>query len=830
MGTGIWAMHYVGMEAFHLPVPLRYDWPTVLLSLIVAILSSGLALFTVSRPTMGNFRMTVAGLFMGCGIAAMHYIGMEAMRLRAMCTYSPWLVGISIVLSIAISLVALHLTFSLRNQVSAWNLRKLSSALIMGLAIPTMHYVGMAAATFVSMSSMNGSVRHAIDVSGFAVLGTAAVSILILSAVFLTAIVDRQFSLQAQLLATSELQLQTVFDNMSEGIMVLDRYGRAVLLNKAAIRLLSIPEETPRFEKVIEQFDVLGPNGELVSPENWPSMRALRGDFVQDCEVRFRRKSNGEIGAREITTASVGGVFGDSAHVIITYRDITERARIDEARARLAAIVESSDDAIISKTDQGIVTSWNRGAEALFGYTSAEMIGQSITRLIPDDRAEEENDILGRIRRGEKVDHIETLRKTKHGHLIHVSLTISPLRDGSGRIVGASKIARNITERKHLERQLRQGQKMEAIGQLTGGIAHDFNNLLGIVLGNLDLLGLLLEENEEALKRVRTAETAALRGADLIRRLMSFSSNVELKAAATSLNASIRNLVDWAPTLGPDISIRTQLDDSLPPVFADETVLESALLNLAVNARDAMPNGGTITISTELAMLEEDYMPVRTGDVKPGRYACISISDTGHGMSPETMERAFEPFFTTKPRDKGTGLGLAMVYGFAKQSGGTVRLYSEINFGTTVSLYLPLFEGKAEAGRAAVSVGAPSRLSGTALVVDDEEGLVEIAIAYLNDMGYATYHARDSASALAIVERHKDIDLILTDILMPGGMNGVALAEKIRELIQPVKVIYCSGFPANALSERVSLVDGPLLRKPYQRAEFAAAVRAVMEG
>ena len=448
---------------------------------------------------------------------------------------------------------------------------------------------------------------------------------------------------------------------------------------------------------------------------------------------------------------AVSGGFGNSAHVIVTYRDITERARIDEARARLAAIVESSDDAIISKTDLGIVKSWNRGAERLFGYSSEEMIGQSITRLLPEDRAEEENSILDHIRRGEKVDHVETMRRTKEGKLIHVSLTISPIRDSSGRIVGASKIARNITERKQMERQLYQGQKMEAIGQLTGGIAHDFNNLLGIILGNLDLLELLLEDKEEeALKRVRTAQTAGMRGADLIRRLMAFSSNVELRAVATSLNASVRNLIDWAPALGPDIRITTQLDESLPPVLVDDAGLESALLNLAVNARDAMPHGGALTITTQLTLLEEDYLPVRTGELKPGRYACISISDTGHGMSPEIIEHVFEPFFTTKPRDKGTGLGLPMVYGFARQSGGTVRIYSEVNFGTTVSLYLPLAEGLAEPVREPPPARVSARLTGTVLVVDDEEGLVEIARAYLKDMGYTTYHARDGASALAI--------------------------------------------------------------------------------
>jgi PAS domain S-box-containing protein len=514
----------------------------------------------------------------------------------------------------------------------------------------------------------------------------------------------------------------------------------------------------------------------------------------------------------------------------VSLRDVRERKQMDETRSRLAAIVESSEDAIISMTDHGIIQSWNRGAERLHGFIAEEMIGQSISLVIPEGKADEENETFERILRGETVEPYETIRKHKSGKSIDVSLTISPIRDGSGKIVGASKIARNITERKNLERQLHQSRRMEAIGQLTSGIAHDFNNLLCVIQGNLGLLEPLLKDNVVALKRVRTAKKASARGADVIRRLMSFSSNAELKAAPGSLNESVRNLVEWSPALGPDIKIATDLNELMPPVFVDAAGLESALLNLAVNARDAMPKGGTLTITTNLTTLEEDYPPVLTGELKAGRYAYISISDTGHGMSQETLERVFEPFFTTKPRNKGTGLGLAMVYGFAKQSKGAARIYSEIDYGTTVTLYLPLAEETPEPVLARELGHTPAKVSGAVLVVDDEEDLVEIARAFLEEMGYTTYHARDGASALAVVEQHNDIDLIVTDILMPGGMNGVELTEKIRESLEQVKVIYCSGFPANALAERnMSLIDGPLLLKPYQRAEFTTAVRAVMD-
>jgi PAS domain S-box-containing protein len=750
------------------------------------------------------------------------------MRLPAMCVYSPSLVLLSIVLAIAISFVALHQTFHFRETSASGGWRKIISALLLGLAIPIMHYVGMAAVHYQPAPSLID--RYAVSVDSLGLACITVITFVILGLVFVSSSIDRRLYAQSQELEKSRSQLQMIFDNMSEGILVLDREGTTVLVNPTAVHLLSLPEDSYTYEEIAEQYEAFSADGEPLPRSQWPIARALRGDFVRNCVILSRRKSAGETVAREITTAPVANGFGGSGQIIISYRDITERRQIDEARNRLAAIVEFSEDAIIGKSDKGIVTSWNMGAEKLFGYTAQEMIGQSITLLLPEDRLHEEADILARIKRGEIVDHIETVRKTKDGQRIQVSLTISPIRDRTGKVIGASKIARDITERKHLESQLFHSQKMDAIGQLTGGIAHDFNNLLGVILGNLDLLEMLVEEDEGALKRVRTAQTAAVRGADLIRRLLAFSSKVELKAAPTSLNRSVRNLIDWAPTLGPDIEMVTDFDDSIPTVLVDDSGLESALLNLAVNARDAMPKGGTLTIRTQLSTLEESYPPVRTGEMKSGHYACISISDTGCGMSKETLEHVFEPFFTTKPQGKGTGLGLAMVYGFVKQSGGTVRIYSEVGYGTTVSLYLPLAEEVSQPIPPAAQSAPATKLKGTVLVVDDEVGLLEIAKKYLEDMGYTAYHAEDGASALAVVERHKDIDLVVTDVLMSGGMNGVELAEKIRESLHRVKVIYCSGFPANALAERsMSLVDGPLLHKPYQRAEFGSVVRAVME-
>jgi PAS domain S-box-containing protein len=834
MGLGIWAMHYIGMEAFNLPDAvdslIQYDWPTVLLSVFIAILASAVALYLVSRPTMGRSRTILGSIVMGSGISAMHYIGMEAMRLPAMCIYSPKLIVLSVVLSILISYLALRLTFSLREDRIFLGWRRAGGGLLLGLAIPIMHYSGMAAVHFMPMGFYNGSLAHAVSVSNLELGGITGITLAILALVFISSIVDRRFALQSRQFAESSVQLQAVFDNMSEAIVVVDPDRQIFQHNRAATELLRREDRILSLQSIFEDYECLTLAGAVLAREDWPISLAMRGDFRKNTELIIRRKDNGSSVEVEVSTIPIPALDGRRPKIIASFFDIGKRKLMDEVQARQVAIVEFSEDAIIGKNDQGIVTSWNKGAEKIFGYTAAEMIGQSIKILLPEGHAHEEEEILARIKRGEIVDHIESTRKRKDGKLINVSLSISPIRDSWGKVIGASKIARDITEKRQLERQLHQSQKMEAIGQLTGGIAHDFNNLLGVVIGNLDLLETLIPGNEDALKRVRTAQKGALRGADLIRRLLAFSSNEELRPSVVKLHYSIRNMMELAArAIGPEIKVNTHFDESLPPVFVDAAGLESSLLNLVVNARDAMPKGGSINITTQLSNLEESYPPVKAGELKAGRYACVSISDTGTGMSRETIERAFEPFFTTKPRGKGTGLGLAMVYGFVKQSGGTVRIYSESGYGTTVSFYLPLAEGMSLPVNASKVVSSAKR-SGTVLVVDDEPDLLDIAVAYLAELGYTALQAQNGADALQVIAQHPEIDLVMTDIIMPGGMNGVELAQKVRQLYPAIKIIYSSGFPADVLAERsMPLVDGPLLHKPYQRITFGAMIRFTME-
>ncbi len=828
MGVGIWSMHYVGMEAFKLPMPVEYDWPTVLLSLIAAVLASGLALQIISRPKMTAAHLVFGSLMMGGGIAGMHYIGMDAMRLSAKMVYVPYLVVLSVGIAVGDSYVALKLGAAFRKNVEAWNARQMWAALLMGCAIPAMHYVGMAAARFYPAQTVQGNLQHAIRVSNLAVLGIVVVTLVILLTAIASSMMNRALMLRDEELTRSRAHLQDIFENMAEAIIVFDSNFEIVRCNASAKKLFGtlVTQSADDFRRA---FQLTLPNGAPLPDGMLPVQRAFRGDYLDSCRLRLRRTDAGNRILAEVTTRPVCELAGVVSEVMITYRDISEREQMDEIRSRLAAIVESSEDAIVGKDLEGIVTSWNRGAEKLFGYAAAEIVGKSIRVLIPGERSREEDDILKKLQQGETVEHFETERLRKDGRVVPVSLTISPIRDAAGTVVGASKIARDITNAKKMQRQLRQSEKMEAIGQLTGGIAHDFNNLLGIIIGNLDLLERALGHGENALKRVRAAQKAAVRGADLTRRLLAFSRSEDLSPQPTRVDECVRSTAELATrVLGPDILLKTECAPSVPPVLVDQARLENALLNLIVNARDAMPSGGRLNLSTRLSNLEATYSGVRAGDLKPGVYACVSVSDTGTGMSPEILERAFDPFFTTKPAGKGSGLGLAMVYGFARQSGGTARIYSEVGLGTTVSIYLPLVADE----QRAVSdepMQATAMERAKVLVVDDEDDLLEIAIAYLRDMGHVALKANNAAIALDLAAREADLDLVITDILMPGGMNGVQLAQKLREQSPGIKIIYSSGFPADALAERGGVVsEGPILRKPYQREEFETILRQML--
>ena len=512
--------------------------------------------------------------------------------------------------------------------------------------------------------------------------------------------------------------------------------------------------------------------------------------------------------------------------------DITERVQMEQAREQSEAlfrgVLEAAPDAIIIVDAAGTIVLTNAAAVTMFGHTHPDaLVGQSVEDLIPIElrkrhaqqrvaySTEFQDRRMGANRR------LDGLRAD--GSVFPVEIGLSPLMLSDSRFVVA--IARDVSERRVLEQQLQQSQKMEAIGQLTGGMAHDFNNLLGVILGNLDILEQMLAGNERVLKRVATAQKAAVRGADLTRRLLAFSRRQQLNPEPSSVNDAIRNTVEMATrTLGPEIRISMDLVE-LPPVLVDAAGLENVLLNLAINSRDAMPGGGDLCFASKPVQLDGQYPAVLAGEITPGEYACVSVSDSGEGMSHEILERALEPFFTTKPRGKGTGLGLSMVYGFIKQSRGHLNLYSELDHGTRVTLYLPFAETHDVSQKKDGLLPAIVEGGKTVLVVDDEVDLLEVAVSYLEEMGFRVLHATDGPSALDIAMREPDLDLLLTDVVMPGSMGGAQLSHKLRELKPDIRIVYSTGFSSNALNERNGLqLDSIVLAKPYRRREFAAAI------
>ncbi len=510
--------------------------------------------------------------------------------------------------------------------------------------------------------------------------------------------------------------------------------------------------------------------------------------------------------------------------------DITERKRAEENRIRMASIVESSEDAIIGKTLDGIVTSWNRGAERTFGYTADEVIGKLIGLLIPQDRFDEESQIIERVKQGEHVSHFETVRRRKDGTEINIALTISPIKDGEGRAMGFSEIARDITEQKSLEAQLRQAQKMEGIGQLAGGIAHDFNNLLTVinsysamVLGELDFSNPFVRNGIEQIKE------AGHRAASLTRQLLMFSRQQVLEPKVLDLNEVVSNIAKLLRRLiGEDVTQVLCLHPALGRVKIDPGQMEQVIMNLAVNARDAMAGGGQLTIETENVELDNAYA-CKHALVQPGPYVMLAVSDTGCGMDADTQARIFEPFFTTKGPGKGTGLGLATVYGIVKQSGGNIWVYSELGKGTTLKIYLPRVEQTSELPEPGAAPVELPRGSETVLLVEDEEMVRALAQAILERYGYRVLAARNVQDALRFAQESQEpIHLLLTDTIMPV-MNGPELAKQFRSIRPESKVLFMSGYTDKVIAYTATLEPGTaFLQKPFTPQTLTQKVHEVL--
>jgi PAS domain S-box-containing protein len=552
-------------------------------------------------------------------------------------------------------------------------------------------------------------------------------------------------------------------------------------------------------------------------------------DHEQSGEWRHRTKDGRLI---DVQISSYRLEHQNRKAALVVALDVTEMKRAEEAiresEAAARGVLDASLDAYVRMDLEGRITGWNAAAERMFGWPRAEAIGRDLADAIvpPDQRGAHRAGLARFLANGEAAlldRRVELRGRHRSGREFPLEATIVPV--STARELTFSAFLRDLTEKTRADAQLRQAQKMEAVGRLTGGLAHDFNNLLTVVIGNLELAADPAGCGDETATLLAHALTAAEKGAALTHRLLAFSRQQTLQPSQADLGQMAEGMAELlSRTLGEDIEIEFRSHEGLWPALADKSQVESALLNLAINARDAMPAGGKLTI--EAANVVLDAGP----ELQPGDYVMLAVTDTGVGMPAELIEQAVEPFFTTKEVGAGSGLGLSMVYGFAKQSGGHLRIYSEIGHGTTVRLYLP----RAEAGQAAPSArpleAAPLRGGETILVVEDDDAVRQLAVAHLQALGYRVLEASDGNRAVATLRGGEAVDLLFTDMVMPGGMTGRQLAEEARRMRPGIKVLFTSGYTQNLFAHQGGGDEGfRLLSKPYRRDELARILREVLD-
>ena len=525
-------------------------------------------------------------------------------------------------------------------------------------------------------------------------------------------------------------------------------------------------------------------------------------------------------------------------------RDMTEQREAQlatmESERRFRLLVESvTDYAICMLSPEGRVTNWNAGAERIKGYAASEIIGQHFSRFYTDEDVAAGKPEMA-LATAQRDGHYEAegWRRRKDGSRYWASAVVDAIYD-EGKLIGFAKITRDLTERQdaqhrldHSRELLFQAQKMEAVGQLTGGLAHDFNNLLTGISGSLELMKKRMAQGRIAdLERFMTAaQDAASRAAALTHRLLAFARRQTLDPKLISPNLLIANLHDLLQrTVGPTIELETVCAADLGSALCDPHQLDNAILNLCINARDAMPNGGRITIETTSATVNDG--DARARDMDPGQYIVIGVTDTGNGIPPDIVAHVFEPFFTTKPTGQGTGLGLSMIYGFAKQSGGQVLIDSQVGVGTTVRIYLPQHSGKADAEvRQDRMAEAPQAgYDETILIVDDEPTVRTVIAEVLGELGYAAIEVSDGASGLKVLQSDVRIDLLITDVGLPGGLNGRQMADAARLSRPKLPVLFITGYTESVAIGRGTLEpDMHLLGKPFAMEALAGRIKSII--
>jgi PAS domain S-box-containing protein len=626
--------------------------------------------------------------------------------------------------------------------------------------------------------------------------------------------------------------LRAVVETAVDGVILIDAQGSVLMFNPACEKLFQYAAD-----------EVIGQNVKVLMPALYrDSHDGYLGNYHRTGERKIigigrevlGRRKDGSTFPMHISVGETKQDEGSSIFVGILH-DLTERERVEgilrESAAQLRAVVDTAVDGVILIDADGRILKFNPACEKLFRYQADEVIGANVKMLMPEPyRSGHDGYIRNFVTTGEKkIIGIgrEVIGRRKDGSTFPMDLSVGEAKqDGSSIFVG---VIHDLTDRKRTEAQLIQAQKMEAVGQLSGGIAHDFNNLLTVIVGNAEHLSEQLSARQDLKRLAEDICNAGERGAELTQRLLAFGRKQLLRPVETECNKlldSIHKLL--RRTLREDVEVTTQLDPELRVAFADPSQLESAILNLALNAQDAMSSGGRMIISTANASLDNREHNIHP-DVRDGAYVVIAVTDNGEGMPKAVLDRAFEPFFTTKEVGKGSGLGLSMVYGFAKQSNGHVSIYSEPGLGTTVRIYLPALTAKAKDAAAQVPWEVGPSGAETVLIVEDDPFVRSYAVMSLQTLGYHVIAAVDGREAMQQLQTGAHIDLLFTDIVMPGGVNGWELAGLARKTRPDLRVLLTSGYALETLAANGHLQEGSaILSKPYRKAELARRLREAL--
>lgn len=561
---------------------------------------------------------------------------------------------------------------------------------------------------------------------------------------------------------------------------------------------------------------------------------SAHGTWVGQLEQKHKDGNTVFVASRWTYLASEEGGRGA---IVQTDSDITSlrRTQADLAarEAHLRSILDTVPEAMVVIDEKGTINSFSAAAERLFGYEESSVLGCNVSTLMPEPDRDAHDDYIARyLRTGERriigIGRVVTGRR-KDGTTFPMELSVGEaIFDGKRIFTG---FIRDLTSRQRIEEELRQAQKMEAIGQLTGGLAHDFNNLLTVITGNLEMIEARLKD--EKLRGLLTeAQAAADSGAKLTSQLLAFGRRQPLNPKLADVGELVANFSNLLTrTLGETIELRTMVTGAGNLALIDVSQLQNSLLNLALNARDAMPGGGRLTVEISTTVLDRDYA-LMYPEVRMGRYVLITVTDTGSGMTEEVKRHAFEPFFTTKGTGAGTGLGLSMVYGFVKQSRGHVQLYSEPGSGTSVHMFLPAAyaEPRSEiANEEDISLAAIPKGHETILVVEDDARVRRVVVGRLQDAGYDVIEAEAGAQALDLLSEHPEVALVFTDVIMPGGMTGGELAQHVRALRPHVKMLFTSGYAEPSVVGKELSDGGNWLQKPYTATELARRLRALLD-